>query len=297
MRKRTVPRVQARPDAFPKRPFPHLLQNLGSQTTAGHRNSRDFPRDASSQRPDLTGILQALQLCKAMIGSLRCSSHSSSRVFFLPQMLSLRKGSWLFGVVLSLQRDEPGNDTLEKPGMHTPCFCTRKIWARSLHFLHFPTIYMFLFLHFKKELCVACVFEFLFWHFVFLNFLFLHSLFLNFLFPHFVSFCACVSENCVEKKGSCLCDLGFLHVFVICVCVRICFCMFVASVGTCWRVMHCLCLAFCVFACWLFCIFVFAFYFLHVCSFLHVLHFTVFVFCFVLSVLSFVAFSLLHLMF
>ena len=39
---RCVPRVHARPDACSKRPFPHLLKNLGVHTTASHRNSRDF---------------------------------------------------------------------------------------------------------------------------------------------------------------------------------------------------------------------------------------------------------------
>ena len=49
----TVPRVQARPDAFLKWPFPHIFHDLGVRTTAGHCNSRDFPRDASSQKPAL----------------------------------------------------------------------------------------------------------------------------------------------------------------------------------------------------------------------------------------------------
>ena len=54
------PRVQARPDAFPK-PFPHPLQNLGAHTTASHCNSRDFPRDVSSQRSALIKISWTLQ--------------------------------------------------------------------------------------------------------------------------------------------------------------------------------------------------------------------------------------------
>ena len=57
----TVPRVQARSDAFPERPFPHLLQNSCAHTTASHCSSRDVSRNASSQRSDPIGILQALQ--------------------------------------------------------------------------------------------------------------------------------------------------------------------------------------------------------------------------------------------
>ena len=57
----TVLQVHARPNAFPKRPFPHLLQNLGSHTTAGHCNVSDFPRDVSNQWPTSVGVLQALQ--------------------------------------------------------------------------------------------------------------------------------------------------------------------------------------------------------------------------------------------
>ena len=56
----TVPRVQARPDAFPKGPFPHLLQNLDTNTTAGHCNPHDLPREASNQRAAQVGILEAL---------------------------------------------------------------------------------------------------------------------------------------------------------------------------------------------------------------------------------------------
>ena len=55
----TAPRFQAGPEAFPKRPFPHLLQNLGTHTTAGHCNPSDFPREASSQWPASVGVLQA----------------------------------------------------------------------------------------------------------------------------------------------------------------------------------------------------------------------------------------------
>ena len=52
--------VQEKPDAVTERPFPHLLQNSCAHPTS-HCNSRDFSRDASSQRSALVRIIQALQ--------------------------------------------------------------------------------------------------------------------------------------------------------------------------------------------------------------------------------------------
>ena len=51
----TVPWVQARPDAFPIGPSPHLLQNLGTHKTAGHCNPDDFELRQAQE-----GILQAI---------------------------------------------------------------------------------------------------------------------------------------------------------------------------------------------------------------------------------------------
>ena len=57
----TAPRVQARPKEFPKRHFFTSFAKSWSHTSAGHCNSCDFPREASSQRQSLIGILQAPQ--------------------------------------------------------------------------------------------------------------------------------------------------------------------------------------------------------------------------------------------
>ena len=91
----TVPRVQARPNAFPQRPFPHLLQNLGTLHSCRPLQSK---RRSTRRFEPVTNLKNGFSkhfnaLSKAIIGSLRCSSHSSSRVLFLPMMLSLRAGS------------------------------------------------------------------------------------------------------------------------------------------------------------------------------------------------------------
>ena len=87
----TVPRVQARPDAFPKRPsnifckilVPTQLQAIATQATfhetfraSGHL-SRGSPQ----------------RFVRGYDWVLKCSSHSSRRIFSLPQILSLRAGS------------------------------------------------------------------------------------------------------------------------------------------------------------------------------------------------------------
>ena len=87
----TVPRVQASPDAFPKRPFLHPFATSWCPHNCRpwqftRLSTRRFEPEVSPQQ----GFSKHFNaLSKAMTGSLRCYSHSSSRAFFLPKMLSL----------------------------------------------------------------------------------------------------------------------------------------------------------------------------------------------------------------
>ena len=56
-----TPRVQAKPDAFPVSPFPHLLHNLRAHVTVGHCNHHDWQQQTTIQKPALTWIFQAFQ--------------------------------------------------------------------------------------------------------------------------------------------------------------------------------------------------------------------------------------------
>ena len=81
---RRLPR-KALPTFFAKSRCPHTRRPL--QIT--RLSTRRFEPQVSPNRVSRS----TSTLSKAMIGSLRCSSHSSSRVFFLHKMLSLRAGS------------------------------------------------------------------------------------------------------------------------------------------------------------------------------------------------------------
>ena len=84
VRKHTVPRVQARPDAFPKGPFAHHLQNLGTYTTAGHCNQSPAAAVIRSTRTLFPRIRLGLR------GVLPTTPDVSS---FFPKISSLRPGS------------------------------------------------------------------------------------------------------------------------------------------------------------------------------------------------------------
>ena len=63
-----------------------------SHITAGHCSPHDFPLRANGQ-PKQGFSRHCNASSKSMIGSLRCSSHKSRRVFVLPKMSFLRVGS------------------------------------------------------------------------------------------------------------------------------------------------------------------------------------------------------------
>ena len=89
----TVPKIQIKPNTFPQwcptslAPCPSPLGHKTLKTNSTKELDPVVSLDADSPR-----TVKALS--RATIGSLLCSSHSSSRVSFLPKMLSLRSGSY-----------------------------------------------------------------------------------------------------------------------------------------------------------------------------------------------------------
>ena len=81
---------------IPKHSRPQVIETTISQK----------PRAASSQRSAPVGFSRHFKaLSNAMIGSLKCSSHNSSLVCFLPTMFSMRAESWNSSPCLWLPSD------------------------------------------------------------------------------------------------------------------------------------------------------------------------------------------------
>ena len=82
----TIPRVQTRPNTFTQRCVPHFW-HLGRRPLKTTTSTKCLEPLVSldTESPSFSRALS-----KAMIGSLRCSSHSSSLVWFVFKMLSLR---------------------------------------------------------------------------------------------------------------------------------------------------------------------------------------------------------------
>ena len=87
-----VPRVQTGPNPFPKKACPTSLAPC--LIPLGHKQLKTTSTTSLGPIIKLNTNLHALQsFVQCHNRSLRCSSHSSSRVLFLPNMLSLRHGN------------------------------------------------------------------------------------------------------------------------------------------------------------------------------------------------------------